>query len=76
MKLIENWRRAHRMLSVQAMALAAAVQGAWPTLPEEMKSSISPTLVNWISLALLVAGIVGRLVQQNSTEPAPPKDQP
>lgn len=28
MKLIANWKKAWRMLSVQAMALAGAVQGA------------------------------------------------
>ena len=71
MKLIDNWTRAWRMLSVQAMALAAAVQGAWPLLPPDLRDALPPNVVNWVSLVLLVAGIVGRLVQQPAVQPAP-----
>lgn len=69
MKLIDNWNKAHRMLSVQAMALAAAIQGAWPAVPEDLKATLPPSLVHWVSVALLVAGILGRLVDQGSTKP-------
>ena len=72
MRLIDNWKRAHRMLSVQAMALAVAIQGVWPTIPDDLKASLPPYLVHWVSIALLVAGIVGRLVSQDSTT-EPPK---
>ena len=60
---------ASAVLWLQAMALAAAIQGAWPQIPEDLKASIPPAVVHWVSLALLVAGIVGRLVQQDSTSP-------
>lgn len=63
-KLIPQWRRAWRMVSVQCMALAAAVQAAWPMIPEDVKATLPPPVINWVSLALLVAGILGRLVQQ------------
>lgn len=68
MKLIDNWKRAHRMFSVQAMALAAAVQGIWPTIPEDLKSHLPTSLVHWVSIVLLMAGILGRLVTQESTK--------
>ena len=68
--LIPNWRRAWRMLSVQCMTLAAAIQGTWPLMPEDMKATLHPSVVHWVSLALLIAGIAGRLVQQ------PKVDQP
>jgi len=64
MKLIENWRKSWRMLSVQAMTAAAAIQGAWASVPEDMKASIPPGLVHWVTLSLLVLGIAGRLVDQ------------
>lgn len=64
MKLIDNWKRAHRMLSIQAMTLAAAIQGAWPAMPEDLKTALPPHLVHWVSIGLLVAGIVGRLLDQ------------
>lgn len=76
--LISEWKRAHRMFSVQAMALAAAIQGAWPLVPEDLKASLPPNVVQWVSLALLFAGIAGRLVVQPPpkprTKPAPKPD--
>ena len=64
MQLIPQWRRAWRMFSVQAQALAFAILGAWQVMPEEMKATLPPSAVYWASMALLVAGIVGRLVVQ------------
>lgn len=64
MKLIANWKKAWRMLSVQAMALAGAVQGAWMFIPDGMRSSIPANVVQGVTIALLVLGVVGRLVDQ------------
>lgn len=64
MKLIANWKKAWRMLSVQAMALAGAVQGAWMFIPGDMRSSIPESTVQMVTMALLVLGVVGRLVDQ------------
>jgi hypothetical protein len=63
-KLIYNWRQCWRMVSVQAMTLAGAIQGAWLFIPEDMKASIPSTVVQWVTLALLGLGVAGRLVQQ------------
>lgn len=52
------------MVSMQAMALALAVQGAWVALPREMIDSIPDAWVRLITISLLVLGIVGRLVVQ------------
>ena len=69
MKLIANWRKAYKMLSVQAMALATAIQGTWAVLPDDMKTTIPPQAVQWITMGLLVFGIVGRLVEQPKVQP-------
>lgn len=69
MKLITNWRKAYKMLSVQAMALATAIQGTWAVLPDDMKTTIPPQAVQWITMGLLVFGIVGRLVAQPKVQP-------
>ena len=66
MKLVDNWRRLHRAFSVQAMALAAAIQGAWPSVPDDLKAVLPHNLVHWISILLLVAGIAGRFVDQGA----------
>lgn len=63
-KLIPQWRRALRMFSVQAMVLAGAIQGAWAVLPVEMKAAVSDDWMRYITIALMVAGVVGRLVVQ------------
>lgn len=68
MKLIPNWRKAYRMLSVQAMAVVAAIQGCWAAFPEDLKTNLPTTLVHWVSLALLVLGIGGRLMDQPKTK--------
>jgi hypothetical protein len=69
MKLIANWRKAYRMLSIQAMAFATAIQGAWMFLPDDMKATIPPTVVQWVTMGLLAFGIVGRLVDQPKVKP-------
>lgn len=56
------------MLSVQAMALAGAVQGAWMFIPDDMRSSIPANLAQAVTIALLVLGVVGRLVDQPKTK--------
>lgn len=68
MKLIANWKKAWRMLSVQAMALAGAVQGAWMFIPDGMRSSIPANVVQAVTIALLVLGVIGRLVDQPKTK--------
>lgn len=66
MKLIPNWRRAWRMVSVQCQATAIAVLGGWQSLEPELKAHIPAWAVLTLAVGLLVAGIVGRLVQQDS----------
>lgn len=63
-RLIPNWRSAWRMFSVQAQALALAILGAWQVMPEDLKAAIPPGAVFWCAMALMAAGIVGRLVDQ------------
>ena len=69
MKLIPEWRRAWRMFSVQAQALALAILGMWQVMPEDLKATLPPGVVYWTSMLLLVAGILGRLVAQPKVKP-------
>lgn len=75
-QLIENWRKAWTWFSVHAMLLAAAIQGAWLQIPEDMKSSIPPQYVQYATLALLAFGVAGRLIKQSSSEGANDDKQP
>jgi hypothetical protein len=64
MKPIPNWKKSWRMVSMRCMTLAGAVQGAWLIIPDDMKVSIPPNVVQWLTIALLALGVAGRLVKQ------------
>jgi len=63
-ELVAGAKNAWRWFSVQAMTLAAAVQGAWVFVPEDMRSSLPPNAVQALTVALLAMGVAGRLVKQ------------
>lgn len=63
-KLIDEWRKAWKWFSVQAMGLAIAIQGAWAAVPDSLQSAVPHSIVTGVTMALLVLGIAGRLVDQ------------
>lgn len=69
MKLVENAKESWKWISMQAMTLAGALQGAWVFIPEDMRDSVPKNIVHWLTLSLLVLGIIGRLVKQNAAKP-------
>lgn len=71
MKLVDNWRAAPRMLSVQLMALALALQAAGGALPPEVLATLPEGAQRWITLVLLAAGILARVLQQPSLHEPP-----
>jgi len=68
LKLVPEVRRAWRWFSVQAMTLAGSLQAAWLAVPDDLRIKVPGVMVHVITIALLVAGIVGRLVQQSSKD--------
>lgn len=69
MKLIEEAKHAWKMLSMQAMAAAGALQLTWASLSDDMKASIPHEWVTYATVALLVVGMAGRLVDQSKSIP-------
>jgi hypothetical protein len=72
-RLVDDWQRCWRWLSVQCMTAALAVQGAWMFIPDDMKTSIPPEIVRGATMALLALGIAGRLKNQTKGEDDEPK---
>jgi membrane protein required for beta-lactamase induction len=68
MKLVDNAKHAYKWLSVQAMALVLAIVGAWMAMPPDLKSRIPETWVDALSMAVLVLGMFGRVVDQGSSK--------
>lgn len=63
-KLIEDWHKAWKWLSVQAMLANAAFLATWPTIPADVKTALPQWFMTAVSIGLLLLGIVGRVVQQ------------
>jgi hypothetical protein len=66
LELVDDAKQAGRWISMQSMVVAGAIQGAWLFLPEDLKASIPPNVVQGITLALLAFGVAGRLVKQKA----------
>lgn len=64
MRLVKNARNAWRWFSVQAMTCALAIQGAWAMLPADLAARAPDWASNAVTSAILVLGIVGRLIDQ------------
>lgn len=64
MKLVDNWKKCYKWFSVQAMSISAAALGTWEVLPDAFKKTFDKQTVTYLACALLVLGIIGRLVDQ------------
>ncbi len=67
MKLVENAKQAWRWFSVQAMALATAIQATWAMLDTDMRAVVpyNDVVVPALTGLLLVFGIAGRVYKQD-----------
>lgn len=66
MRLVPNWKAAPKWLSIQMIAIAAI----WEGIPLEAKAVLSPEVQGWITLGLLVAAGIGRLIDQGTAKDA------
>ena len=67
MNLVEDWKDCWRWFSTRAMVIAAALQTGWMQIPENFKADVPPSFVHWLTVAILVAGVVGRVVKQKGS---------
>lgn len=68
LKLVNDWRRSWRWFSMNCMTLAAAIQGAWIYVPDDMRTTVPVWLVSSVTIGLLILGVIGRLVKQGEKE--------
>jgi hypothetical protein len=64
MQLIENWKQAWKLFSVQALALLAALPVVWMSLPEDIKAMVPADWMKWIMVAIAIGGLFGRMIAQ------------
>ena len=58
MKLIENWRKAHKLSSMQLMAIAAGV--------EAVNGELDGVIPSWVSVSLILLAMAARVVAQDA----------
>jgi len=63
-QLVPNWRKAWKWLSMWFMGLAAVAQTAWASLPPDALAVIPADARGYITLGLVAAAMVSRLVDQ------------
>lgn len=68
MKLVDDWKRMHKWVSVQCMAVSSSLLAIWPSIPEDLKGKLPEHLVMYVSVALLVLGILGRVIDQGGSD--------
>lgn len=67
--LIDDWRRAWRFFSLWFMAAAMCVQVAWNSLPVSMKDVLPPDTQRDVTIGLLIAGAMSRVMKQSKGLP-------
>ena len=60
MKLISNWRKAHKLSSMQLMAVAAGV--------EAVNGALGGIIPAWVSVGLILLAMVARVVAQDGVK--------
>ena len=68
MKLVPNASNAWRWYSMQILTVIAALQVAWETLPPDALAVIPVDWRGYITLGLVLAAMVGRLIPQGTAE--------
>jgi hypothetical protein len=64
MKLVEDWKKSWRWFCMQSFALATGLQLSYLGLPAQMQTLIPAPIVLKITIAILILGAIGRLVDQ------------
>ena len=60
MRLIEGWKKAHKLSSMQMMAIAAAV--------EAVNGVLDGVIPAWVSIGLILLAMAARVVAQDSVK--------
>ncbi len=68
MKLVRNWKHAWKWISMWCMGAAGALEAAWLAVPQHLLKDIPDEYKMAVTIALLVLGFVGRMVDQGSDE--------
>ncbi|AIV87383.1 hypothetical protein X986_3967 [Burkholderia pseudomallei] len=76
-RLIDEWRNAHKLGSVQLSSALAVVFGAgpalldaWRSIPDDLKDALPHGWAHWIATGGFVLVLLARLLQVDRAQPA------
>lgn len=69
MRLIDEWRTAWKFLSVQANVFGGAMASAYATFYPQLKDTISPAAMGYLTGVVFALGVIGRVISQQPKEP-------
>lgn len=72
-RLVDDAAQAWRWISVRAMTLDAAFLTTWAAMPDDLKGALPSWLVPAIASAVLIVGIIGRLLKQKDHDHDAPR---
>lgn len=75
LRLVPDWKDAWRWLSMHAMGWSAALLLTWTQLPPALQAAMPAWLTDAVVVAVLLLGMVGRLIDQRAP-PLPPPTAP
>lgn len=70
MRLVDNWRIAHRWFTMRLSALALALVPVWALIPQEWRDSVPKWVLMLLFGGYAMAIMGGRVVKQGSKSDA------
>ena len=67
-ELVEDWHKAWKWASVQAMVAAGSLQPTWAMIPPYWQQRFPQALITGVTVGLLILGVVGRVIQKKEQE--------
>jgi hypothetical protein len=64
LNLIEEWRQAHKFVSVQIQGGIVALAAAWATIPQEWRDAVPKSVLVVLAVVFALATVFGRVVKQ------------
>lgn len=75
-RLIWNWREAYKWMSIQFIALGAAIQLALMAFPDAIRAYLPDPVTHTIAIFCLAAAAYGRVTTKPGAPDAPHNDSP
>jgi hypothetical protein len=68
MRLTKDWKDAWKWFSIQVPVVNTAFLATWASLPAKFQDILPIGVVIGIAVALLILGVVGRVINQTTKE--------